>query len=89
MALDFNTHLRIIDPVFDRSSRAIFEFPTNTMILSNIRLLNVGFTSTQSDNYNPLGGARSAIKSMRLLDGAEVLDQINNFTVYNVLIIIN
>tara|TARA_R100000231_G_scaffold126920_1_gene97600 strand:+ start:15819 stop:17102 length:1284 start_codon:yes stop_codon:yes gene_type:complete len=83
MALEFNTHLRIIDPVFDRSSRAIFEFPTNTMLLSNIRLLNVGFTSDQSDNYNPLGGARSAIKSMRLLDGAEVLDQINDFTTYN------
>ena len=80
-----NVHSRIFDPVLDRSGlRAEFRLPSETAFLSDLRLINVGITSdSATDSPNPLLGVMSAIKSIRLLDGSTVLDQINVATIYN------
>jgi hypothetical protein len=84
MSLIDNTHLRILDPAFDKASfRASFKFPSDSVILSDIRLLNVGIDSTQTDDYQATSGASSAIASIRLYDGGTLLDSVENFTLYN------
>jgi len=84
MSLIDNTHLRILDPAFDKASfRASFKFPSDSVILSDIRLLNVGIDSNAVDDYQPTSGASSAIASIRLYDGGTLLDSVENFTLYN------
>jgi len=72
-----------IDPRLDQSNqRAEFRFSSDTVYLSNMRLLNVGITATQGD-YNKGAGVLSVIKNIQLLDGAgQVLDQLRNVNRY-------
>ena len=84
MSVIDNTTLRILDPIFDKASfRATFKFPTDSVILSDIRLLNVGIDSNQTDDYQSTAGASSGISSLRLYDGGVLLDSVENFTLYN------
>jgi hypothetical protein len=72
---------RLIDPVFNTTnSRAEFRLPTNTVVLSNMRLLNVGATSAllATAKYNLLAGGYGVITNMRLMDGNIQLDAIND-----------
>jgi hypothetical protein len=72
---------RLIDPVFNTAnSRAEFRLPTNTVVLSNMRLLNVGATSAllATAKYNFLAGGAGIITNMRLMDGNIQLDGIND-----------
>tara|TARA_R110000850_G_scaffold107542_2_gene219270 strand:- start:576 stop:1898 length:1323 start_codon:yes stop_codon:yes gene_type:complete len=73
-----NTTTRIIDPVFDRAGfRAEFRLPPGNVYMSNMRLLNIGITSSLDDSYNNLVGALSVIRSIAIFDGSQLLDQIN------------
>ena len=84
MSVIDNATLRLLDPVFDKSNfRATFHFAPDTVYLSDIKLLDVGFRSTQTDSYQPTVGSAGAISSVRLYDGGVLLDSIENFTVYN------
>lgn len=72
---------RLIDPIFNQSNtRCEFRLPTETVLLSNMRLLNVGAKSglLATAKYNHLVGAPGVMKAIRLLDGNQVLDQIND-----------
>lgn len=73
-----NTTSRIIDPVFDRAGfRAEFRLPTDSVFMSNIRLLNVGaLAGVGNDSYNPLVGALGAIRAIAIYDGSTMLDQL-------------
>jgi hypothetical protein len=84
MSVIDNATLRLLDPVFDKSNfRATFHFAPDTVYLSDIKLLDVGFSSNQTDSYQPTVGSAGAISSIRLYDGGVLLDSIENFTVYN------
>lgn len=84
MSVIDNATLRLLDPVFDKANfRATFHFAADTVYLSDIKLLDVGFSSTQADSYQPTVGSAGAISSIRLYDGGVLLDSIENFTVYN------
>lgn len=73
-----NTTTRIIDPVFDRAGfRAEFRLPAGNVYMSNMRLLNIGISSSQDDLYNSLVGALGVIRSIAIFDGSQLLDQIN------------
>lgn len=80
-----NVESRIIDPVFDRANlRVEFRLPSMSAFLSDLRLINVGMTSTNgTDSPNPLLGILGAIKRISILDGSTQLDAINLATVYN------
>lgn len=72
---------RLIDPVFNQvNTRCEFRMPSDTVLLSNMRLLNVGVTSALlgTARYNHLVGALGCITAIRLLDGNQVLDSIND-----------
>jgi hypothetical protein len=79
-----NHSLRIIDPSFDKSNfRAEFKLPTDTVLLSNFRLINVGISSNQADSYSPTLGTQGAIRAIHLYDGAELLDSVRDFNSYS------
>ena len=80
-----NVESRILDPVFDRSGlRVEFRLPAETAFLSDLRLINIGLTSTSAtDSPNPLLGVLASIKRVQILDGSTMLDQINVATLYN------
>ena len=80
-----NVQSRILDPVLDKSGlRAEFRLPPDSAFLSDLRLINIGVTSTSAtDSPNPLLGVMGAIKRVALLDGGTLLDQINVATIYN------
>ena len=79
-----NHSLRIIDPSFDKANfRAEFKLPTDTVLLSNFRLINVGISSTQTDSYSPTLGTQGAIRAIHLYDGAELLDSVRDFNTYS------
>lgn len=78
-----NSTTRIIDPVFDRANfRAEFKLPAQSVFQANLRLLNVGISSTGADSYAMTCGALGAINSIQLYDGAQMLDQITDFSTY-------
>lgn len=84
MSVIDNVSLRIIDPSFEKANfRAEFRLPQDSVFHANLRLLNVGITSNQTDSYNPITGASGAIKAIYLYDGAELLDSITNMNAYN------
>ena len=66
-----NVQSRILDPVLDKSGlRAEFRLPPDSAFLSDLRLINIGVTSTSAtDSPNPLLGVMSAIKRIAILDG--------------------
>ena len=80
-----NVKTQLIDPVFDyENNRTEFRFPTGTVFLSNVRLVNIGATFTPPDGnayapmYNALTGAYGVLKNIFLYDGNTVLDSIQN-----------
>ena len=78
-----NTTLRIIDPSFDKSNfRAEFRLPTDSVLLSNFRLVNIGISSNQTDSYSPTLGAQGAISAIHLYDGGQLLDTVRDFNTY-------
>tara|TARA_R110002110_G_scaffold230890_3_gene446757 strand:- start:1984 stop:3270 length:1287 start_codon:yes stop_codon:yes gene_type:complete len=84
MSVIDNATLRLIDADFDKANfRATFRFPTDSVILSDIKLLDVGISSAGADSYQPTVGSAGAISAIRLYDGGVLLDSIENFTVYN------
>ena len=79
-----NLTTRYIDPVFERSNlRAEFRLQPDTLYLSNLRLLGVGSDSSVGTSYNKLVGALSAIASIQLYDGNQLLDQVLQATILN------
>tara|TARA_R110000765_G_scaffold18304_1_gene49164 strand:- start:3527 stop:4858 length:1332 start_codon:yes stop_codon:yes gene_type:complete len=73
----------IIDPVFNQSNqRSIFRLPNDTHILSNMRLGNIGATTTnatQTGTYIKNIGALGVIENIHLMDkNNTVLDQLLN-----------
>lgn len=80
-----NVQSRIIDPVFDRKGlRVEFRLPSESAFLSDLRLINIGLSSTSAtDKPNPLLGVMASIKKISIQDGSQMLDQINLATVYN------
>ena len=76
---------RILDPVFDRKNqRAEYRFPANTLFQSDLRLINIGISSSYAeDEPLPTLGALAAIKSITLMDGSQQLDALNFATLWN------
>jgi hypothetical protein len=80
-----NVSQRILEPVLDRAGlRCEFQLPSDTAFLSDLRLINIGLTSTSAtDSPNPLLGILGAIKRISILDGGTQLDSIELATIYN------
>ncbi len=81
----------IIDNVSFNQSRAVFTFDKDTMFYSNLRLVDLGVKGTAT-RYNPLGGCFSAIRHIRLMDGAKEIDSMrfaNRYLAWNNLLASN
>jgi hypothetical protein len=77
-----NVYTKIYNSVFDQSKyRSEFRLEDNTLFLSNMRVLNLGLTSTEGTDkrYNLVNGVGAIIKNIYLYDGAVILDKIINF----------
>jgi hypothetical protein len=75
-----------LDPTYNSSKfRTEFRFPPNMLIFPDIKILNFGLQKTNAGNTNyvHLGGAPAIIKSIELYDGSTLLDQVQEFQVYN------
>jgi len=70
-------HTHEIDPIYYHvNSRAEFKLPTNTTLLPNMRLGNIGVTASDDvANYNVFCGTDALIQSIALYDGNQLLDQ--------------
>jgi len=74
----------LIDPVLNvNNRRAEFRFGEDQVLLSNMRIANIGITADPSLDYNYGAGAYSVIKSIHLYDGNQVLDQMFHFDKYS------
>lgn len=71
-----STITRLHDPYLKTSSRVEFRLGdyTDTMFLKNLRLINVGVSTTTNSFYNIVLGSLGVIKNMYLLDGSKRLD---------------
>jgi hypothetical protein len=79
-----NISTRIIDPVFDSENfRTEWRLNSNTVYLSNMRLINVGIEDdgNSETGLNPLTGAY-CIESIQLYDGNQLLDQVLQASIY-------
>lgn len=75
------THL--IDPVlFQTNRRAEFRFGKDQVLLSNMRVANIGITTPAPYTPNKASGLMEVIKSITLYDGSQVLDQQLKFDMY-------
>jgi len=73
----------LIDPVLNQSNiRAEFRFGKDLVLLSNMRLTNVGITAPAAYTPNKATGLMELIKSITLYDGSQVLDQQLKFDMY-------
>ena len=74
----------LIDPTLDKSNRRCeFRFPgEDQVILSNMRIANIGITANPGASYNMGAGAYEVIKSIHLYDGNTLLDQQLDFSKY-------
>ena len=75
-----------LDPSYNKSKfRTEFRFPPNMLIYSDVQVLNVGLEKTNNGDttYTYNGGALAIIKSLELYDGSTLLDQVQNFDIYN------
>jgi hypothetical protein len=75
-----------LDPTYNKSKfRSEFRFPPNMLIYSDVQVLNLGLEKTDNGNttYTYNGGAMAIIKSLELYDGSTLLDQVQNFDIYN------
>jgi len=74
----------LIDPVLYQSNRrAEFRFGKDQVLLSNMRLVNVGITTPAAYKSNKATGLMEIIKSITLYDGSQVLDQQLKFDMYS------
>jgi hypothetical protein len=75
-----NVKTHLIDPVNNSSnSRTEWRLPTDTVLLSNFRIANLGAVLGGNFDYNKLCGVNSLIQSIHLYDGNQLLDQILSF----------
>jgi hypothetical protein len=77
-----NVVTEIYNSVFDQKNyRSEFRLTPDKLYLSNMRILNLGLTSieTNEKRYNLVNGAGAVIKNIYLYDGSVVLDKIINF----------
>ena len=73
----------LIDPTLDKSNRRCeFRFGEDQVILSNMRIANLGITANPGSTYNMGAGAYEVIKSIHLYDGSTLLDQQLEFSKY-------
>ena len=76
---------RIIDPVFDRQNlRTEWRLNSDTVYLTNWRLLGLGITGDSTTDSNEILGTNSCIQSIHIYDGNELLCQINESSRWNV-----
>jgi hypothetical protein len=78
----------LIDPVlYQTNRRAEFRFGKDQVLLSNMRVANIGITAPPigGDFYTPnkAAGLMEVIKSITLYDGSQVLDQQLKFDMYS------
>lgn len=67
----------IIDPVYNRANfRAEYRIPSDTVVLSNLRMVGLGATGNVAGKYNGLVGALGVIKQISLYDDNQLLDQL-------------
>lgn len=81
-----NVYTKIYNSVFDQSKyRSEFRLDDNTLFLSNMRILNLGLTSTvgNTKRYNLVNGVGAIIKNIYLYDGSVILDKVINFGDYS------
>lgn len=77
-----NVVTEIYNSVFDQSKyRSEFRLTADKLYLSNMRILNLGLTSTEGTDkrYNLVNGVGAIIKNIYLYDGSVILDKIINF----------
>ena len=72
----------LIDPTLDNNRRCEFRFGEDQVILSNMRIANLGITANPGSTYNMGAGAYEVIKSIHLYDGSTLLDQQLEFGKY-------
>lgn len=74
----------LYDPQLNvNNKRASFHFGEDQVILSNMRIANIGITANPGADYNYGAGAYSVIKSIHLYDGNQLLDQQLHFDKYS------
>ena len=80
---------RVLEPVNHSNNRSEFRLDNDSCYLSNLRLINVGGTTTVSaddqPNANFAQGPRAIIKQIELYSGNQLLDQIvsmNDWDIY-------
>jgi len=72
---NIKTHL--VDPIYNSANfQTEFRLRPDTVYLTNMRIANIGVKGTNGATYNALTGAAGVIKSIRLYDGNQLLDQI-------------
>jgi hypothetical protein len=78
---------QIIDAQFNQSRyRSEFRVVKDGLYSTAMRVLNIGLQATGDGRYNLLTGAQGVIKSIFLMDGRQVLDQVidyNDFSAFN------
>ena len=79
--------LTYLDPSFDSSGlRAEFRVPIGAsgVYKNDMRILNVGVAKTNNGNsvYNKLTGGYGIIRSIEIFNGAQLLDQVQEFGIY-------
>lgn len=71
---------QIIDAQFDQSRyRSEFRIVKEGLYSTAMRVLNIGLQATGDGRYNYLTGAQGVVKSMFLMDGRQVLDQVIDY----------
>jgi len=92
---DENVKTRYLDPKIyvegsNGGGRVTFELDANeSAYLPNLRLTNLGVTSSTLGGYNKQLGALSIIRNIRLMDGKVVLSQVNEFRFHRGFINVN
>jgi hypothetical protein len=77
--------LRLIDPHnYQQNRRVEFRLPPDSLYMSSIKVLNLGFSSSATTNgFSYQNGAIGCVKQISLLDGSKLLDSINDFNLYH------
>jgi len=74
----------LIDPAsYQVNRRAEFRFGKDQVLLSNMRLANIGIVTGAAYTPNKAAGLMEVIKSITLYDGSQVLDQMLKFDMYS------
>jgi len=74
----------LIDPAsYQVNRRAEFRFGKDQVLLTNMRLANIGIATIAAYTPNKARGLLEVIKSITLYDGSQVLDQMLKFDMYS------